>query len=204
MNHKTIRETPLGRVTIIRTEIDGAPRITRILLPNRMASPGRQRRIANARSGDPRESPASPPFPDACPNPRASSHAEIDAVIAGIVAMLQGERRTLPLDSLDLGACSQFQRRVLRATCEIPWGRVSTYRLVARHLSGKPDGARAVGNALASNPFPLIIPCHRVIRSDGALGGYGGGWEMKYALLRGEGVSFDEAGTVPDPCYAFP
>jgi methylated-DNA-[protein]-cysteine S-methyltransferase len=63
------------------------------------------------------------------------------------------------------------------------------------HL-GKPNGVRAVGNALANNPFPLIVPCHRAIRSDCHLGGYQGGLEMKRALLTKEGISFDSVGRV--------
>jgi methylated-DNA-[protein]-cysteine S-methyltransferase len=61
---------------------------------------------------------------------------------------------------------------------------------------GRPGAARAVGTALATNPFPLAIPCHRVIRSDGSLGGFGGGIEMKRALLAREGVEFRDAGHV--------
>jgi len=66
-------------------------------------------------------------------------------------------------------------------------GYVSTYSRIAKSI-GVPKGARAVGNALANNPFPLIIPCHRVIRSDGRLGGFGGGLEMKKKLLENEGI----------------
>ena len=76
--------------------------------------------------------------------------------------------------------------------------RVSTYRRIAAHL-GVPKGARAVGNALATNPFPIVIPCHRAIRSDGALGGYQGGLAMKRALLMQEGVDVDERGRVVSP-----
>ena len=61
---------------------------------------------------------------------------------------------------------------------------------------GIPGGARAVGMALASNPFPLVIPCHRVIRTDGSLGGFGGGLKMKKKLLGIEGVAFNEKGKV--------
>ena len=66
---------------------------------------------------------------------------------------------------------------------------------IAAHL-GKSNGARAVGNALARNPFPLIVPCHRAIRSDRHLGGFQGGLEMKRALLAKEGIAFDDAGRV--------
>jgi methylated-DNA-[protein]-cysteine S-methyltransferase len=79
---------------------------------------------------------------------------------------------------------------------------VSTYGRIAAHL-GIPGGARAVGNALATNPFPIVIPCHRAIRSDGTLGGYQGGLAMKRALLEQEGVTIDERDKVVSPrlCY---
>jgi methylated-DNA-[protein]-cysteine S-methyltransferase len=72
---------------------------------------------------------------------------------------------------------------------------VSTYQRIAKYL-GNAKGARAVGSALAGNPFPIIIPCHRAIRSDGTLGGYQGGLEMKRRLLEMEGVMFDALGRV--------
>ena len=75
----------------------------------------------------------------------------------------------------------------------IPKGKVSTYGRLAEK-SGASKGARAVGNALATNPYPLIIPCHRVIRSDGSLGGFGGGLKMKKELLLMEGITFDAKG----------
>ena len=68
---------------------------------------------------------------------------------------------------------------------------------------GKSNGARAVGNALANNPFPLIVPCHRAIRSDRHLGGYQGGLEMKRALLETEGIAFDKAGRVKCPLFHY-
>ena len=70
-----------------------------------------------------------------------------------------------------------------------------TYGGLAARM-GVPGGARAVGNAMAGNPFPLVVPCHRVIRGDGSLGGFGGGLKMKRALLEMEGVRFDSRGRV--------
>ncbi|HEV8681712.1 MAG TPA: methylated-DNA--[protein]-cysteine S-methyltransferase [Actinomycetota bacterium] len=80
-----------------------------------------------------------------------------------------------------------FSRRVLRATAQVPFGRVTTYGDVARK-AGSPRAARAAGNALGSNPIPIVVPCHRVIRSGGDLGGYGGGPERKSFLLHLEGA----------------
>ncbi|MFH2034522.1 MAG: MGMT family protein [Candidatus Margulisiibacteriota bacterium] len=82
---------------------------------------------------------------------------------------------------------SPFRQKVLQAVAKIPRGKVSTYALIARHI-GHPGAARAVGTALAKNPTPINIPCHRVICSDGRLGNYQGGSTMKKALLEKEGV----------------
>ncbi len=94
---------------------------------------------------------------------------------------------------MDLGRCRPFQRRVLLAEHSIPRGSVSTYGRIARRI-GRPGSARAVGRALSLNPFPIVIPCHRALRSDLSLGGYQGGLAMKRRLLEMEGVVFDKAG----------
>lgn len=83
---------------------------------------------------------------------------------------------------LDWRLVGPFARRVLNYTSRIPYGRASTYGEVARDI-GAPNASRAVGNALGRNPIPVIIPCHRVLRSGGALGGYGGGIPRKEWLL---------------------
>ena len=127
------------------------------------------------------------------PNSRVSSCAEIDTVAAGIKGLLEGKEIDFSLDLANLDLCAGFQQHVLRAEHRIPRGRVSTYQLIAGYL-GKRNGARAVGNALANNPFPLIVPCHRTIRSDQSLGGYQGGLDMKRTLLEIEGIRFDDAG----------
>lgn len=120
---------------------------------------------------------------------------EIDIVADGIERFLNGEDIQFSLKIVTMDLCSHFQQKVLHAEHEIPRGAVSTYHRIARHL-GKPKGARAVGNALAHNPFPLIIPCHRAIRTDRSLGGYQGGLKMKRILLEMEGVKFDTIGRV--------
>lgn len=75
-----------------------------------------------------------------------------------------------------------FEWRVLAATATIPLGETRSYKWVAKKI-GSPKATRAVGQALHKNPFPLIIPCHRVVRSDGSLGGFAGGIEKKRRLL---------------------
>ncbi len=127
-------------------------------------------------------------FPDSI----SSSTTEIDLLADRIQTFLSGESILFSLDVARLDLCPAFQQEVLRAEHGIPRGRVSTYQLIAKHI-GNPGGARAVGSALAHNPFPIIVPCHRAVRSDGALGGFQGGIEMKKALLEMEGVLFDAA-----------
>lgn len=89
--------------------------------------------------------------------------------------------------ALDWSLIGPFATRVLRATAAIPYGNYSTYAEIAAR-AGSPRGSRAAGNALGSNPIPIIIPCHRVLRSGGALGGYGGGLDRKRHLLALEGA----------------
>ena len=125
----------------------------------------------------------------------AGHHSRVDALCAQIARSLAGEQVPLPIDLLDPSVCTPFQWRVLMVEKTIPRGQVRTYRQLAVAV-GSPRAARAVGNALARNPFPIVIPCHRAIRSDRSLGGYYGGLEMKRALLEMEGIAFDAQGRV--------
>lgn len=102
-----------------------------------------------------------------------------------------GSRRAFELP-LDWSLIGPFAKRVLRATVRIPYGGSLSYGQVAAR-AGSPRGSRAAGNALGSNPIPIVIPCHRVLRAGGALGGYGGGLERKRALLSLEGAIDDGA-----------
>jgi methylated-DNA-[protein]-cysteine S-methyltransferase len=86
------------------------------------------------------------------------------------------------LDKLDLSNTTEFQAAVWNATRSVPYGETRSYAWIAAHI-GRPRAWRAVGNALSRNPFPIIVPCHRVIASDGQLGGFGGGPEIKKVLL---------------------
>lgn len=84
--------------------------------------------------------------------------------------------------NLDLSRQTPFRQRVLEAVLRIPYGETRSYAWIARQI-GKPRAYRAVGQALGANPIPILIPCHRVVASDGDLRGYAGGLEMKRRLL---------------------
>ena len=86
---------------------------------------------------------------------------------------------------------TEFQQQVWKAIQQIPHGEVQSYQWIADQI-GKPKSARAIGNAVGANPVSILIPCHRVIRSNGALGGYGGGLERKRQLLTLEGQNIEK------------
>ena len=114
-----------------------------------------------------------------------SAPRRLDAPRRELDEYFAGRRHAFDL-TLDLRLLSDFTRRVLTATAEIPYGTVATYRDVAT-AAGSPRGFRAAGNALGSNPLPIVLPCHRVLHSGGGLGGYTGGLARKRVLLAIEG-----------------
>ena len=99
-----------------------------------------------------------------------------------------GGRRDFDLPLAPAG--TPFQQRVWQELCRIPYGRTASYGEIARRI-GLPKGPRAVGQANHRNPIPILIPCHRVIAARGALGGYGGGLDIKIRLLKLEGTPME-------------
>lgn len=164
---KVIEDTPVGTVGIVWTELKGEPRVVRVRL-------GRG---------------------EADPEAEAASCPGIERLAAALRGILAGQAAAVSLGTTMLELLTPFQQAVLRAASRIPRGKVATYGELADGL-GRPGAARAVGNALAANPFPLIVPCHRVIRSDGTIGGFTGGEDIKRRLLELEGVAFDRAGRI--------
>lgn len=116
------------------------------------------------------------------------SPGRLEDVAGQVTAYLEGTRQTFDLP-VDLAGLTPFQQRVLQAVARVPRGKVATYAEIARRID-RPGAARAVGQALRRNPIPIIIPCHRVLASDGGLGGYTGrgGVRTKKQLLALEGV----------------
>ncbi|WP_098019769.1 methylated-DNA--[protein]-cysteine S-methyltransferase [Streptomyces sp. b62] len=116
--------------------------------------------------------------------PRSARLAE---PIRELAAYFAGEPRDFDL-ALDWSLTSGFHREVLRELASgVPYGTVVGYGELAARV-GRPEGAQAVGAAMGANPLPVVVPCHRVVESDGGLGGFGGGLETKRQLLALEGV----------------
>lgn len=109
---------------------------------------------------------------------------------AGLVQALETGRVPARL-RFDLGGLGPFAQSVLAAARTIPFGEVRSYTWVARE-AGHPAAARAAGTALARNPVPFLVPCHRVVRTDGRIGHYAFGTELKRAVLSAEGVDLSE------------
>ena len=128
------------------------------------------------------------------PGSKEATSSKITELITEITLYLNGAPTSFTTDLIDTSAFYPFQLKVMKTDWKIPRGKTATYGWVAEQIGTK--GVRAVGNANARNPFPIVFPCHRVIRSDRTLGGFGGGLEMKRQLLEMEGVQFDSQGRV--------
>lgn len=151
-------ETPVGTLQLA-VDADGV--LVEILLPNRR----------------PVRSPAARPAPAAARGMRAAERQ--------LGEYFQRKRRAFDLALRADGTA--FERQVWERLLEIPYGATISYGAIATEL-GLSNGARAVGRANGSNPIPIVIPCHRVIGSDGRLTGYGGGLPLKHSLLELEGA----------------
>ena len=175
MNHLPI-STRFGTVGILWDSAGSKTRVLRVVLP------AGERAVAH---------PDGAIFTEA----QRKSRPEIERLAADLQRFLEGERIEFDLSLLDWTICSAFQSTILRMEASVPRGRVIAYGQLARRAQA-PGGARAAGRALAANPFPLIIPCHRAVQADGALGGFQGGATMKRELLEIEGVRFTASGRV--------
>jgi methylated-DNA-[protein]-cysteine S-methyltransferase len=158
-------ETPVGRIFVAHRD-------------GKVVSAGAARDAAAFERGIARELGDRPEADEALP----------EKLRRAVLDHLEGRRR---FRDIDLSHLRPFQRRVLEKTAEIPRGEVRPYAWIAREI-GAPGAVRAVGTALGHNPVPFIIPCHRVVRTDGSLGEYsGGGPEVKLRVLTYEGAPVD-------------
>lgn len=108
---------------------------------------------------------------------------------AQVKRYFNGEKLSIDIP-FSLDNISGFTKDVLLKVHQTSWGMILTYREISIQLKGSPDYSRAVGGALKKNPLPLIIPCHRVVRTNGYVGGFSGGTQMKKSLLKLEGFNF--------------
>lgn len=131
-----------------------------------------------------------------------SRHRVSDFAITPIAVGPSPDSMQPQLDRIAASTKTPFQKRVLSLLCQVPRGSVTTYGLMSKHLGSSP---RAIGNAMRRNPFAPEVPCHRVVATGGALGGFKGQWpkngegitlDEKRRLLKGEGVRLDEKGRV--------
>jgi methylated-DNA-[protein]-cysteine S-methyltransferase len=164
----TLFDTPLGACGVVWNERG----LTGVHLPDADA--------ARTRAGLERR------FPDAEPS---AATPDARAAIDGMIALLRGEKRDLREIVLDFEGVRAFNRRVYELARTIPPGSVVTYGDMARRLC-QPGVARAVGQALGHNPWPIVVPCHRVVAADGRMGGFSapGGVSTKRRMLEIEGV----------------
>jgi len=173
--HEPVK-TRLGEAAVVWFEDKRVPRIARILLPGPEEKTLREIRRM---------------FPGAA----RKSCESVAKLGKNLLAFTEGKAVSFDATAPDMNPVPPFHKKVLRALTKIPRGKVTTYGRVASR-AGARGGARAAGQGCAKNPFPLIFPCHRVVRSDGSLGGFGGGLKLKRALLEAEGVQFDSTGKV--------
>jgi methylated-DNA-[protein]-cysteine S-methyltransferase len=148
--------------------------ITRFQLPTKSAEAAQRallRRVPGATPGEP------PP--------------EVTAVVAGAKRYFDGERTHFSDVTLDLDGQGAFYKQIYAAARQVEWGRTTTYGALAKQLGTGPETARDVGDAMAKNPVPLIIPCHRVLAAGGKIGGFSapGGEAAKRRMLALEGAS---------------
>jgi methylated-DNA-[protein]-cysteine S-methyltransferase len=183
MTHLVLFDTALGAVGLAW----GERGIVAVRLP--AATPEATRASLIARHPDARE---------------AEAPAAIRAVIDGIVALTRGERVDLSAAPLDRDGLADFQARVTDVTLAIPPGETLTYGEVARRI-GEPGAAQAVGRALGANPWPIVVPCHRVLAASGKTGGFSapGGVDTKLKLLSIERARTSAAPTLFDEDPAF-
>jgi len=109
-------------------------------------------------------------------------HDETFMVKESIIDYFKGKPIQPPLEWLEMGSLTKLQQSVLASTANIPYGELRSYKDIAMAV-GRPRAYRFVGTTLTNNPFPILIPCHRVIRSDGSFGRFGGGSDMKRKLI---------------------
>ena len=123
---------------------------------------------------------------------RSDAHQIVRKLSDSIIEYLNGKPLKVPWEYLDLERFTELQKAVLTAVADIPYAEVRTYKEIAEAV-GRPAAYRFVGTTLGKNPFPLLIPCHRVIKSDYSIGQFGGGTDLKKRLIGFEKNQFSNS-----------
>jgi methylated-DNA-[protein]-cysteine S-methyltransferase len=174
--------TSFGDIAVLWIKRDSAPLVIEILLPRNDRT---MTDVITERYGD----------------AVLQSCKKIDEVCSEIEKYFEGFAVKFSHNILDMDRCRDFQKRVLQELAKIPRGKVIPYGELAEKIS-VPCAARAVGTALARNPFPIVFPCHRVVRASGHVGEFGGGQEMKRKLLQLEGIEVKEGARIDRHCFS--
>ena len=169
--HFKLVKTPIGKCTIVYEEERKGSKVNHIFLPDESIISRLSEMYSNITEG---------------------TNKQISNLENAILDYFAGAKKRIPMNLLDTSLCYPFQLKVLKTERTIPYGKTASYGWVAKQIGT--NAYRAVGNALARNPFPIVIPCHRAVRSDRTLGGFQGGLDMKRKLLEMEGVEFDSKG----------
>jgi methylated-DNA-[protein]-cysteine S-methyltransferase len=168
-------ETEVGEMGFVwRLDSDKKIRVIRILLSGDMSASVKVKKVL--------------------PNVVFKSDERLKDASRKIQGYLRGEEVSLPLELVDWDILSEFQKKVFRVQLSVPKGKVNSYAWLAEKVGVK--AFRAVGRALGSNPFPILLPCHRTVRKSGEIGGFTSGARVKEHLLKLEGVEFDSRGRV--------
>ncbi len=169
-------ETPCGDMGVLWMKKGADPSVVSIFLPRK-------------------ELPMAGFIENLYPDAKEGAHINLKGLCDQLRRYMEGVDLDFSPALLDMDLCYDFQKRVLLKAKEIPRGKVIPYGKLAERINA-PGAARAVGTALAKNPFPIILPCHRVVRASGYIGNFGSGPEMKRTLLRLEGVEVSEKGKI--------
>ncbi|MCK9273641.1 MAG: MGMT family protein [Syntrophales bacterium] len=175
--YRKIPSPVFGELIFFWTRKDDNPRIIEIMLPEKEYCMEKMK--------------------TAYPDLREDTCSYFDFYENDLRLFLNGQEAAFLTEFLDWERCYTFQKRVLQKAFEIPRGKVTSYGRLAEKI-GAPRAARAVGSALAKNPFPIVLPCHRVVRSNGHLGNFGGGIHQKRTFLLMEGINIGKENTI-DP-----
>ena len=163
--HFKLVKTPIGKCTIVYEEERKGSKVNHIFLPDESIISRLSEMYSNITEG---------------------TNKQISNLENAILDYFAGAKKRIPMNLLDTSLCYPFQLKVLKTERTIPYGKTASYGWVAKQIST--NAYRAVGNACHNNPYAPEVPCHRVVKTNGKLGGFGTGTENKIKILKREGI----------------